>query len=133
MIRRPPRSTRTDTLFPYTTLFRSYALVGPPAVRTIQASPPQDSRHDQHRLHPGLYSRPATGDHARLDDPARTDRAGRDLGRIVPVHAGGGERLRRRAAGGDAPRARRAGAAAVPVAVARAFPASAVAETSSGR
>src|SRR3546814_1827498 len=28
MIRRPPRSTRTDTLFPYTTLFRS------PVVRT---------------------------------------------------------------------------------------------------
>src|SRR3546814_17262658 len=26
MIRRPPRSTRTDTLFPYTTLFRSGAL-----------------------------------------------------------------------------------------------------------
>src|SRR3546814_12860882 len=25
MIRRPPRSTRTDTLFPYTTLFRSFA------------------------------------------------------------------------------------------------------------
>src|SRR3546814_17127199 len=25
MIRRPPRSTRTDTLFPYTTLFRSAA------------------------------------------------------------------------------------------------------------
>src|SRR3546814_18750802 len=25
MIRRPPRSTRTDTLFPYTTLFRSHA------------------------------------------------------------------------------------------------------------
>src|SRR3546814_1866056 len=24
MIRRPPRATRTDTLFPYTTLFRSY-------------------------------------------------------------------------------------------------------------
>src|SRR3546814_17445910 len=30
MIRRPPISTRTDTLFPYTTLFRSLALaVGP--------------------------------------------------------------------------------------------------------
>src|SRR3546814_980579 len=28
MIRRPPRSTRTDTLFPYTTLFRSYSLEG---------------------------------------------------------------------------------------------------------
>src|SRR3546814_758292 len=26
MIRRPPRSTRTDTLFPYTTLFRSWRL-----------------------------------------------------------------------------------------------------------
>src|SRR3546814_4691384 len=26
MIRRPPRSTRTDTLFPYTTLFRSTVL-----------------------------------------------------------------------------------------------------------
>src|SRR3546814_13901750 len=28
MIRRPPRSTRTDTLFPYTTLFRSQRPVG---------------------------------------------------------------------------------------------------------
>src|SRR3546814_15379217 len=26
MIRRPPRSTRTDTLFPYTTLFRSHGV-----------------------------------------------------------------------------------------------------------
>src|SRR3546814_19391813 len=29
MIRRPPRSTRTDTLFPYTTLFRSHGLSVP--------------------------------------------------------------------------------------------------------
>src|SRR3546814_5241801 len=28
MIRRPPRSTRTDTLFPYTTLFRSRSVGG---------------------------------------------------------------------------------------------------------
>src|SRR3546814_3880199 len=28
MIRRPPRSTRTDTLFPYTTLFRSAVALG---------------------------------------------------------------------------------------------------------
>src|SRR3546814_18243177 len=28
MIRRPPRSTRTDTLFPYTTLFRSLLVAG---------------------------------------------------------------------------------------------------------
>src|SRR3546814_16597902 len=35
MIRRPPRSTRTDTLFPYTTLFRSAALEKP-ALRNCQ-------------------------------------------------------------------------------------------------
>src|SRR3546814_16114836 len=29
MIRRPPRSTRTDTLFPYTTLFRSRSKMPP--------------------------------------------------------------------------------------------------------
>src|SRR3546814_3150815 len=33
MIRRPPRSTRTDTLFPYTTLFRSPATPTCPARR----------------------------------------------------------------------------------------------------
>src|SRR3546814_2256238 len=35
MIRRPPRSTRTDTLFPYTTLFRSlvrFDMPGAPAI-----------------------------------------------------------------------------------------------------
>src|SRR3546814_1616037 len=31
MIRRPPRSTRTDTLFPYTTLFRSCRRTAAPA------------------------------------------------------------------------------------------------------
>src|SRR3546814_4956366 len=30
MIRRPPRSTRTDTLFPYTTLFRSFIQAAEP-------------------------------------------------------------------------------------------------------
>src|SRR3546814_20199233 len=34
MLRRPPRSTRTDTLFPYTTLFRSLAAGAlPPALQ----------------------------------------------------------------------------------------------------
>src|SRR3546814_12721477 len=38
MIRRPPRSTRPDTLFPYTTLFRSTALERPlPPWRFAQA------------------------------------------------------------------------------------------------
>src|SRR3546814_18360991 len=34
MIRRPPRSTRTDTLFPYTTLFRSVEKFGRGAIAT---------------------------------------------------------------------------------------------------
>src|SRR3546814_8909926 len=36
MIRRPPRSTRTDTLFPYTTLFRSLALDLPRNQRPVR-------------------------------------------------------------------------------------------------
>src|SRR3546814_4529126 len=36
MIRRPPRSTRTDTLFPYTTLFRSR--VDGAALRVVERS-----------------------------------------------------------------------------------------------
>src|SRR3546814_12749614 len=36
MIRRPPRATRTDTLFPYTTLFRSrHQLVDQPAAAVV--------------------------------------------------------------------------------------------------
>src|SRR3546814_5701293 len=48
MIRRPPRSTRTDTLFPYTTLFRS-----PPARRRRRPprrwSAPRSSRRPNRR------------------------------------------------------------------------------------
>src|SRR3546814_3240743 len=39
MIRRPPRSTRTDTLFPYTTLFRSCCSAGPRSP-TVGPRPP---------------------------------------------------------------------------------------------
>src|SRR3546814_10249970 len=42
MIRRPPRSTRTDTLFPYTTLFRSKLVGHAVAVRL--------HRLDEHRF-----------------------------------------------------------------------------------
>src|SRR3546814_8916389 len=35
MIRRPPRSTRTDTLFPYTTLFRSKSTIAPKIEITV--------------------------------------------------------------------------------------------------
>src|SRR3546814_1710826 len=37
MIRRPPRSPRTDTLFPYTTLFRSSGIVTPAHWREVYA------------------------------------------------------------------------------------------------
>src|SRR3546814_18611616 len=38
MIRRPPRSTRTDTLFPYTTLFRSWLFKGRTIILTYIGS-----------------------------------------------------------------------------------------------
>src|SRR3546814_8339414 len=38
MIRRPPRSTRTDTLFPYTTLFRSESKARPKGMTTGTAT-----------------------------------------------------------------------------------------------
>src|SRR3546814_2783304 len=44
MIRRPPRSTRTDTLFPYTTLFRS--VVGDQ--RAVHAQDAAALRHVKH-------------------------------------------------------------------------------------
>src|SRR3546814_4208864 len=40
MVRRPPRSTRTDTLFPYTTLFRSFfAAPRPPRLLALVQKP----------------------------------------------------------------------------------------------
>src|SRR3546814_1592039 len=41
MIRRPPRSTRTDTLFPYTTLFRSWPHRGQPGLPGAPARHPR--------------------------------------------------------------------------------------------
>src|SRR3546814_10215018 len=48
MIRRPPRSTRTDTLCPYTTLFRSSGA----------GSSPQDPHPSPPRLSPARHHRP---------------------------------------------------------------------------
>src|SRR3546814_16387035 len=71
MTRRPPRSTRTDTLFPYTTLFRSlldgdgdHALDGGALIQQKRACVlglqrlPADPGGDLHRLHGRL--RPAS-------------------------------------------------------------------------
>src|SRR3546814_4402689 len=59
MIRRPPRSTRTDTLFPYTTLFRSAAAV---RKRTMAQSP---------HTHPQAIGQP----YARIDGPDKVSGA----------------------------------------------------------
>src|SRR3546814_8388472 len=47
MIRRPPRSTRTDTLFPYTTLFRSAdrGEEGHVALQAVHLAPQGDLHH----------------------------------------------------------------------------------------
>src|SRR3546814_3733536 len=58
MIRRPPRSTRTDTLFPYTTLFRSR-----PAAGAAGRGAVPEGRGDQ--VHRGRLCRPR----CRVDRP----------------------------------------------------------------
>src|SRR3546814_9441324 len=56
MIRRPPRSTRTDTLFPYTTLFRSRVrsdqLSAEPAHRRADAPADQQSNPEPSKRSP---------------------------------------------------------------------------------
>src|SRR3546814_7611509 len=47
MIRRPPRSTRTDPLFPYTTLFRSHPIGSPGIARGIVGIDPRDQIVEQ--------------------------------------------------------------------------------------
>src|SRR3546814_16139589 len=47
MIRRPPRSTRTDTLFPYTTLFRSLDRAEAVEARRLLVEAEQDRRRLQ--------------------------------------------------------------------------------------
>src|SRR3546814_12012904 len=51
MRRRPPRSTRTDTLFPYTTLFRSaHKMHGPKGIGAVYIA-----RELQDRIEPLIY------------------------------------------------------------------------------
>src|SRR3546814_16356589 len=60
MIRRPPRSTRTDTLFPYTTLFRSHlrhALDRASAHRAVLPAPGAPGADEQLRRRAGRRQR----------------------------------------------------------------------------
>src|SRR3546814_7455218 len=55
MLRRPPRSTRTDTLFPYTTLFRSLCRLhkcGNGDATHLRSGAPLDGRRAGLQLHP---------------------------------------------------------------------------------
>src|SRR3546814_13374337 len=64
MIRRPPRSTRTDTLFPYTTLFRS-AGIPIPSPNPQPQSPAAGRLGSQFRFRPRHGDGVAEGRHAR--------------------------------------------------------------------
>src|SRR3546814_2440351 len=67
MIRRPPRSTRTDTLFPYTTLFRSRkARARVEFVTAMDATP----------------ERLAKGDHSEMVNPAEIDDTEQAIARV---------------------------------------------------
>src|SRR3546814_10491390 len=58
MIRRPPRSTRTDTLFPYTTLFRSVLPGSSPCGRTNLRIKGWMGRADQTTKVRGMFVHP---------------------------------------------------------------------------
>src|SRR3546814_9087551 len=77
MIPRPPRSTRTDTLFPYTTLFRSGRL---PERRDVARADQEPAVH-----RPGQDQQ---GDDDRADEGEAPQRF---LGEHDPVHVFGGE------------------------------------------
>src|SRR3546814_19894306 len=49
MLRRPPRSTRTDTLFPYTTLFRSLCRIRQPYHVYLSIDGGNEQAHDSNR------------------------------------------------------------------------------------
>src|SRR3546814_11825489 len=123
MLRRPPRSTRTDTLFPYTTLFRSKR--DPEAVRRFRRDdgrrcavgsggdgPESAARSGDrkswacdrrlgHRLHGDrLARRGADGGSARRPDAAHDARAHSRFPRCVEPVAHDDAALRRRLLGG---------------------------------
>src|SRR3546814_14479413 len=100
MIRRPPRSTRTDTLFPYTTLFRAALLVRGRATSARRASPaPYPIRSGSiDRLR--ALRRASSRDHSVrvADDQRRIGPRARDEGepriRRAPGGQAGGRRAR---------------------------------------
>src|SRR3546814_18378101 len=98
MIRRPPRSTRTDTLFPYTTLFRSRRRREPERLLCLdialvgfgqeEDADDRGDRGEDDRIPESLIDIARRGDHREADrrhetpDPAVADMIGqRQIGR----------------------------------------------------
>src|SRR3546814_8972119 len=83
MIRRPPRSTRTDTLFPYTTLFRSFQQfrIGLGSERSRRGGT-RNRRNGRLRLRFAQRSGPpGTVGKKRKSQPAQSE-----LGKITTIH-----------------------------------------------
>src|SRR3546814_8367788 len=70
MIRRPPRSTRTDTLFPYTTLFRSEIvfLFNAPGSGLSLSQPSLGPKVLKHGMQPDIPIGPALGGRQRSEE-----------------------------------------------------------------
>src|SRR3546814_2058524 len=69
MIRRPPRSTRTDTLFPYTTLFRSREIQRLDRVHHISPHAwPAEHGFSQHRAIEQIPHGQTQHDHRRSEE-----------------------------------------------------------------
>src|SRR3546814_7854906 len=87
MIRRPPRSTRTDTLFPYTTLFRSDDLLRPR--RTGWGALALHQRRDSGngaRIENGCCSVPVLkGGHARKASVGRSEEHTSELQSLMRI------------------------------------------------
>src|SRR3546814_19464474 len=86
MIRRPPRSTRTDTLFPYTTLFRSMLRLREeqPALHERAGQSERRRGNEKQRLHPRSAER--RGDECRecRDGEPGRERDGAQAGGVPP-------------------------------------------------
>src|SRR3546814_16674841 len=81
MIRRPPRSTRTDTLFPYTTLFRSDQLGEPVRVVRLGALDGAHLVKDDGNAGAGELPRGFRTGEAATDDMNWLLHARRDMGK----------------------------------------------------
>src|SRR5690606_36299332 len=106
---------------------------GPPRrVRDVAAPVTRGDTDGWHQAMPGSRRR-ARGRRPRLAHPAGTACAGRGMGRLVPVHAGGRAGVRALRPGGAAPGTGGDGVAAVPVAGAGAVPVAHLAEAGGHR